>query len=277
MAPLMRVSCSKHIRRASFASDFLFRPRPAHHATHRSIARAAQPAHPRSNPPGVDRAPPRGVTVFAERSDETGAAQPQNRRRHFPPSHRLWGRSSWPHVSPAHAPSRRLQRGCLYRARASLAGKRRAGAPRGSGFPAYTRMDMMAQPLNSRETGDTETMTAQPTPRRKRSRQPALQASSHRHRSIRTTLASKLNQLIAARGLSQAEAGELLGMPQPKISAIHNLKLTGISVERLLEALAALDQHVDILIAPSSRAMPPGIHVEHLSTDKNDLEERVRA
>jgi len=120
-------------------------------------------------------------------------------------------------------------------------------------------------------------MTAQPAPRRKRSRETALQASSHRHRSIRTTLASKLNQLIAARGLSQAEAGELLGMPQPKISAIHNLKLTGISVERLLEALAALDQHVDILIGPSSRAMPPGIHVDHLSTDKNDLEERVRA
>jgi len=35
VAPLMRESCSKHIRRESFAFDFLFRPRPAHHATAR--------------------------------------------------------------------------------------------------------------------------------------------------------------------------------------------------------------------------------------------------
>src|ERR671939_1928278 len=119
-------------------------------------------------------------------------------------------------------------------------------------------------------------MTAHRAARRKPPGKAALQPSSDHHRSIRTTLASKLNQLIKARGLSQAEAGELLGMPQPKISAIRNLKLTGISLDRLLEALAALDQHVDIVIGPSTRAMPPGIHVDHLAAKKtNDLEERV--
>lgn len=81
-------------------------------------------------------------------------------------------------------------------------------------------------------------------------------------RSVRHAIASKLNQLIDARGLSQAEAGEVLGMPQPKISAIRNLKLSGISLERLLQALAALDQHVDIVVGPSRRGMPPGIRVD---------------
>jgi predicted XRE-type DNA-binding protein len=81
--------------------------------------------------------------------------------------------------------------------------------------------------------------------------------------SVRTALASRLNQLLDARGLSQAEAGQLLGMPQPKISAIRNLKLTGISLERILQALAALGQHVDIVIAPSRKGLPAGIRVGH--------------
>lgn len=110
VAPLIPDSRSMHIRRDSFARSFLFRPRPTHHAAARGLARAAQPALPRRDLPGVDARPPRGVTVFAERWDESGAARPQKRRRHFPPSHRLWVRSSLPHVSTAHAPSRRLQR-----------------------------------------------------------------------------------------------------------------------------------------------------------------------
>jgi predicted XRE-type DNA-binding protein len=86
--------------------------------------------------------------------------------------------------------------------------------------------------------------------------------------SARTALASKLNQLIDARGLSQAQATRVLGMPQPKISAIRNLKLNAISLERLLQALASLDQHVDIVVAPSRRGMPAGIRVDaHVSIE----------
>ena len=80
--------------------------------------------------------------------------------------------------------------------------------------------------------------------------------------SVRVDLASRLKQLIEARDLSQAEAAELLGMPQPKISAIRNSKLTGISLERLLQALAALGQHVQIAVGPSRRGMPAGIRVD---------------
>jgi len=35
-------------------------------------------------------------------------------------------------------------------------------------------------------------------------------------------------------GLNQAEASRAVGIPQPKISAIHNYELHGISLERLM-------------------------------------------
>jgi predicted XRE-type DNA-binding protein len=80
--------------------------------------------------------------------------------------------------------------------------------------------------------------------------------------SAKAILAVKLNELIDARALSQAEAAEILGMPQPKISAIRNYKLQGISLERLMHALTALGQHVEIVVSPSRRGVPAGITVE---------------
>jgi len=68
----------------------------------------------------------------------------------------------------------------------------------------------------------------------------------------RLKLATKVNRVLDARGLSQAAAGRLLGMSQPKISALRNYKLRGISLERLLLALAALDQKVEIVVAASA-------------------------
>ncbi len=77
----------------------------------------------------------------------------------------------------------------------------------------------------------------------------------------KVTLAMKVNTILEARGLSQVEAGEILGMPQPKVSALRNYKLRGISLERLLQALTDLGQHVDIVIQPSSAAIPAGVRV----------------
>lgn len=71
--------------------------------------------------------------------------------------------------------------------------------------------------------------------------------------SARATLAVKINKLIQERKLSQADAAEILGMPQPKISAIRNYKLQGISLERLMQALTALGQEVEIVVSPSNR------------------------
>lgn len=72
--------------------------------------------------------------------------------------------------------------------------------------------------------------------------------------SAKDQLAHKLNALIENRALSQAEVARLLGMPQPKISAIRNHKLKGISLHRLMQALTALGQHVHIVVTPASGA-----------------------
>lgn len=79
--------------------------------------------------------------------------------------------------------------------------------------------------------------------------------------SAKAILAVKLNRLIDAQALSQAQAADILGMPQPKISAIRNYKLQGISLERLMHALTALRQHVRIVATPSRRGAPAGIKV----------------
>ena len=69
--------------------------------------------------------------------------------------------------------------------------------------------------------------------------------------SVKAMLAMKLNALLETQGLTQARASKILGMPQPKISAIRNYKLRGISLERLMQALTILGQHVRIVVTPS--------------------------
>jgi predicted XRE-type DNA-binding protein len=73
-------------------------------------------------------------------------------------------------------------------------------------------------------------------------------------RQAKLRLAYALNQLIADRQLSQAGAGKVLGLRQPKISALHNYKLAGFSVERLMNLLTVLDQDVEIVIRKKPRS-----------------------
>ena len=68
-------------------------------------------------------------------------------------------------------------------------------------------------------------------------------------------LAYALNQVLDGRKLSQADAAKVLGVSQPKVSALRHYKLAGFSLERLMNLLTALDQDVEIVIRrkPSSR------------------------
>jgi predicted XRE-type DNA-binding protein len=69
--------------------------------------------------------------------------------------------------------------------------------------------------------------------------------------SAKAMLAMKLNAILDDRGLSQMSAAELLGITQPKISAIRNYKLQGISLERLMQALTVLGQNIRIVVQPT--------------------------
>jgi predicted XRE-type DNA-binding protein len=69
--------------------------------------------------------------------------------------------------------------------------------------------------------------------------------------SAKVILAKKINDILDSRALTQGAAAKLLGIPQPKISAIRNYKIRGISLERLMQALTALGQNVEIVVTPS--------------------------
>jgi predicted XRE-type DNA-binding protein len=67
-------------------------------------------------------------------------------------------------------------------------------------------------------------------------------------------LARRITALIRARGLTQTTAAELLGVDQPKVSALAHGRLGGFSLERLVRFLIALDQDVEIVVRPAPRS-----------------------
>lgn len=79
--------------------------------------------------------------------------------------------------------------------------------------------------------------------------------------SVKALLAMKLNALIDQRDLSQAGAAAIIGMSQPKVSQVRRYKLQNISLERLMQALVSLGQHVEIVVQPARRAQAAGITV----------------
>lgn len=78
-------------------------------------------------------------------------------------------------------------------------------------------------------------------------------------RRLRVQLAMQLNELIAARPLTQAQAAALFGIPQPHVSELRNYKLTRFSSERLLRFLTQLDRDVQIVIRPKARGRASGL------------------
>ncbi|MBV9692699.1 MAG: XRE family transcriptional regulator, partial [Alphaproteobacteria bacterium] len=61
-------------------------------------------------------------------------------------------------------------------------------------------------------------------------------------------LASHIREAIKRRKLTQAAAATLVGLDQPKISALINGRLAGFSSDRLLRCLTALGQDIEIVV-----------------------------
>ena len=67
-----------------------------------------------------------------------------------------------------------------------------------------------------------------------------------------------VNRILEKRGLTQVEAARVLGVNQPKVSALKGYKLEGFSVERLMRFATALGQDVVIEIRPRKSAKGVG-------------------
>ncbi len=67
-------------------------------------------------------------------------------------------------------------------------------------------------------------------------------------------LAQKIVAILHERRLTQTDAAAMLGVDQPKISALMRGRLSGFSIERLLRFLLLLGRDVEINIKPRPRS-----------------------
>jgi predicted XRE-type DNA-binding protein len=70
---------------------------------------------------------------------------------------------------------------------------------------------------------------------------------------LKARITLQIYRLIKERGLNQAQAGEVLGIKQPHVSALMRNRSGTFSVERLMDFLTALGQDVEITVRPTRK------------------------
>jgi predicted XRE-type DNA-binding protein len=70
---------------------------------------------------------------------------------------------------------------------------------------------------------------------------------------VKAGLVIRIGRIIRQRGLTQVAAAKLMGVDQPKISAMLSGQFRGYSVERLMRFLVALGHDVEIVVKPGRR------------------------
>jgi len=73
-------------------------------------------------------------------------------------------------------------------------------------------------------------------------------------RMTKVHLAVTIHRILERRKMTQAAVAKVLGINQPKVSALMSGKLTGFSVERLMGFLTKLRHDVVIQISPQRRS-----------------------
>jgi predicted XRE-type DNA-binding protein len=71
-------------------------------------------------------------------------------------------------------------------------------------------------------------------------------------------LASQLRLIIQRRRLTQVAAATLMGIDQPKVSALLNGRLENFSTDRLMRLLTALGQDVEIVVKEKAGGLDKG-------------------
>jgi len=71
---------------------------------------------------------------------------------------------------------------------------------------------------------------------------------------LKARLTLQIYKIVKERGLTQARAGEVLGIKQPHVCALMRNRAGNFSVGRLMEFLTALGQDVRITVKPTRKA-----------------------
>ena len=75
---------------------------------------------------------------------------------------------------------------------------------------------------------------------------------------VKAQLATKIAEILRQRALTQTRAAEILGLTQPRVSAILKGRFRGVSEHRLLECLTRLGRDVHIVIKPTPKSRGNG-------------------
>ncbi len=68
---------------------------------------------------------------------------------------------------------------------------------------------------------------------------------------LRSALLKKVSVAIKEKGISQTRIGKLIGMDQPRVSALLHGKISLFSTDKLVSILTALGQDVEVRVRPS--------------------------
>ena len=75
---------------------------------------------------------------------------------------------------------------------------------------------------------------------------------------VKAKLAAKIGEILAARGWTQQKAGQILGIPQPKLSKMLRGQFRGISEAKMLDCLTRLGRDIQIVIGDERRSSSVG-------------------
>jgi predicted XRE-type DNA-binding protein len=75
---------------------------------------------------------------------------------------------------------------------------------------------------------------------------------------IKARLVTKIAEILTQRGLTQGQAAEILGLTQPKVSALLKGRFRSTSARRLLDCLTRLGRDVQIVVKPAPRSRESG-------------------
>ena len=75
---------------------------------------------------------------------------------------------------------------------------------------------------------------------------------------LKAQIVAELYRLTTERKLTQAKAGDRMGISQPEVSRLFKGHFREYSVERLMAFLTAFDHDVEIVSRPSARRRGPG-------------------
>jgi predicted XRE-type DNA-binding protein len=70
---------------------------------------------------------------------------------------------------------------------------------------------------------------------------------------MKARLTLQIYRIIKERGITQTEAGKILSIPQPHVSALARNRSGNFSVGRLIDFLTALGQDVEITVRPTRK------------------------